>query len=129
MLVIKEQQFKVFEQMLDKNLESRIIAHLRSNHEVLVDRLPEDLLREMVRNGIMRARKYSLSWESSLTAFVALMFEIAPNFDDHPDIQRVLKDKTVEPDQRIDLLSALVSEEDWQEAVKNYDESAWFPEN
>ena len=90
-----------------------------------VEELPDEILLEMVRNGIARARNYGMSWESSLTAFVVLMFVIAPNFDQHPNIQQVLKDTTIVPDERIDHLWERTSEEDWEKVEQHYDSSAW----
>ncbi|HLM02671.1 MAG TPA: hypothetical protein VK400_16575 [Pyrinomonadaceae bacterium] len=91
----------------------------------IVEQLPDEILLGMVRSGIARARNYEMSWESSLTAFVVLMFVIAPNFDQHPNIQRVLKDTTIVPDERIDHLWERTSEEDWEKVAQHYDSSAW----
>ena len=53
------------------------------------------------------------------------MFQIAPNFDEHPRINEVLADEQVPPDARIDLLSECTLERDWEEAEDGRDENAW----
>jgi hypothetical protein len=79
----------------------------------------------MVRNGIARARRYGMNWESSLTAFVVLMFVAAPNFDEHPLIQRILRDDGAAPNERIDRLWEKTSEANWKTVEQDYDASAW----
>jgi hypothetical protein len=54
------------------------------------------------------------------------MFEIAPNFDEHPAIQRVLGDKLIPADKRFDLLFEIVPDEAWDGVEENYDADAWF---
>lgn len=129
MLVIRKQLFTALERMIDKELENRIVVHVWENHQRIVNTLPRDLLHDMVRNGISRARRHGLRLESSLTAFVSLMFEISPTFDEHPEILRILEDNTVEPDKRIELLLTCVSGKSWEEAGQRYNEVAWFMES
>ena len=126
MVRIRAEQLQAFQPLAEAAFVNRVVQHLREYHASVVERLPDDMLRERVRYGLSRARQYGLSWESSLTAFVALMFEIAPNFDEHPRIQYVLRDERVPPNSRIDALQERVSEQDWEEAEQRYDEDAWF---
>jgi hypothetical protein len=66
-----------------------------------------------------------MTWESSLMAFVAIMFVAAPNFDQHPLIGRVLKDEAVAPDARINQLWERTTDQNWEAVAQNYDPSAW----
>lgn len=127
-LIIRKEQMEAFEPQAEAAFVDRVVMHLREEHAEAVGRLPDDVLQEMINNGLARGRKYGLSWESSLTAFVALMFEIAPNFDEHPRIQQVLRDESVPPDSRIDMLLERISDQDWEEAERRYDANAWFPD-
>jgi hypothetical protein len=128
MFKLRQAHFDAFQPLTDKLLAERIVLHLHENHAEAIGRLPDDILREMAENGIIRARSHGLTWESSLTHFVALMFEIAPNFDEHPAVRRVLREPSVPADERMDLLTERVSEEEWEEAQQIYDRDAWFPE-
>ncbi len=79
----------------------------------------------MIRNGISRARRYGISVESSLAAFVDLVFTVAPNFDEQAQIHAVLKDPSVPPDARVELLGEATLPQDWEQADDLYDEAAW----
>jgi len=139
MLIIRASQMEAFQPVADESFITRAVEYLLKNHGDVVVRLTEglvivnqintDVLRRMVSEGISRGRQYGLAWESSLTAFVTLMFVTAPNFDEHPLIQRVLKDETVPADSRIDQLWDRTTDQNWHAAKQNYDVSAWSLEN
>jgi hypothetical protein len=128
MFKLRQAHFDAFQAVTDRLLVDRIVLHLHENHAEAIDRFPDDILREMVGNGVKRGRSHGLTWESSLTHFVALMFEIAPNFDEHPAIRRVLHEPSVPPDERMDLLTEKVSGKEWEEARQSYDRNTWFPD-
>jgi hypothetical protein len=87
--------------------------------------VPVEVLEEMIHNGIARARRYQVTWESTLTSFVSIMFVVAPNFDEHPLIRRVLNDNNISPDLRVDMLFERTEEENWDEAEAQYDPQTW----
>lgn len=134
-LIIRSTQFAVFQQQADALFVQRVVKQLlRTDGEVVVrfltytstvSELPRETLQSMVRSGIARARSYGMTWESTLVGFVSLMFSVAPNFDEHPLIRRVLLDENVPPDERIEVLWERVSEESWDAAGKTYDSNAW----
>src|SRR5262245_49764310 len=135
MLKIRPEQLEVFRPAAEAGLAGRLAAHLKERHgeEVAkisgsgwsVKQIPDEILSRMAQHGFDRARRYGLGWESSLAAFVVLMFVVAPNFDEHPLIQRILKDESVPPDERIDRLWQSISEQNWEAASQGYDEHAW----
>jgi hypothetical protein len=135
MLRIRSEQMEVFRPVAEEAFIIRVAEHLRDNHAdvavqvpdrvLVVKQISEEMLHEMVRRGLARARQYGMNWESSLTAFVVLMFVAAPNFDRHALVQRVLKDERVEANSRIDQLWEKTSEENWQAVKENYDVAAW----
>lgn len=137
MLRIRANQFAVFQPVAEAAFVRRIIEHLREHHADAVIQLPNEVmlikqisderLYRMAKAGISRARDYGMDWESTVTAFVVLMFIAAPNFDQHPLIQRVLKDERVSANSRIDQLWERTSDENWEAVRKNYDATAWNP--
>ena len=137
MLIIRPEQFEVFQPVAETAFVRRVVEHLRAHHADTVIQLPNEVilikqisnerLYEMVRFGITRARDYGMDWESSVTAFVVLMFIAAPNFDKHPLIQRVLKDERASVNARLDQLWERTSEENWEAVRRNYDPGAWEP--
>ncbi len=125
MFRIREAHLAAFQPLTDRLLGEDIVEHLHENHPEIVDPIPDDTLRAMVAYGVGRARSHNLTWAYSITFFVALMFEIAPNFDEHRPVQRVLQDSSVPPDERMDLLDERISEKEWQEAKELGDQNVW----
>jgi len=104
----------------------RVIRHLLIFHRATVEPLPEGELRRRVVHGIERGRSHGLTWEYSLTIFVANMLERCPDFDEHPAIRRVLEDESLQPDERMDALLERVPKEAWDEVVAQCDEDAYW---
>jgi hypothetical protein len=135
MLKIRPEQFAVFQPVAEQAFIRRVVEHLRQQHPeavvqlagevLLIRQLGETQLRRLVGSGLARARALGMDWESSLMAFVVLMFVVAPNFDEHPLIQRVLKDERVAANARLGQLWERTSDENWEAARKNYDARAW----
>jgi hypothetical protein len=134
MLKFRAEQMRVIERALEERFVNRLVGHLRDHHAdtevklpgqtTRLGDLPEPKLRELVCRGIARARTYGLTWESTITAFVAIMFEVAPNFDRMPIARLALRAK-IESNLRIDCLLAALSSDDWARAARNYAPQAW----
>lgn len=139
MLIIRREQFELFQPVAESAFVKRVVEHLRTHHADVVIQLPNEVilvkqisderLHRMVSRGMTRARDYGMDWESSVTAFVVLMFVAAPNFDKHPLIERVLRDERVEVNSRVDQLWERTSEDNWEAIRKNYDPTAWEPDS
>jgi len=96
-----------------RTLQAASIGGIRA---ILVHAISDEELLRRVSLGIARAESHGLTWDASITAFVAMMFEVAPTFDEQPAIARVLKDESLPADQRIDALWERTTDEDWDEA-------------
>lgn len=135
MLKIRAEQLEAFRPVLDAALAAKIATDLRERHPDLAVRLssgtlnliqlPDSTLHQLVRDGIARAREYGFSSEFALSAFATIRFTKAPNFDSDPLIQSVLRDESVTPDARLDLLSERISTQTWEMVEKEYDPGAW----
>jgi hypothetical protein len=135
MLKIRSEQIEAFQPVADAQFVRRIVDHLRKRQSsavvrlpqgpTLIFRLPDALIHRMVQAGVARARSYGLTWESSITGFVVLMFRVAPNFDQYPAINRALTDEHVAPDARIQKLLEVTTSSDWWEAKERYDPTVW----
>lgn len=128
MLVIREEQMKVFDAAAEASFERRLAALVREIQPELVSELDEDDLLACVQAGIERARGHGLGGEQSIGIFVGWMLEIAPNFDEQPNIRRLLTYPGLEPEQRLELVEQLATEEDWDQAAEMYNEDAWDAE-
>lgn len=136
MLKIRTAQIDAFASAAESAFENRLLEHVRATYAdevvqlpqqgaILVSEIGDDVLRLMVRGGIARARHYHLTWESSIGAFVALMFTTAPSFDSHPLIARALQNTRVAESERFDLLWQQTNDENWQRVVDTYDATGW----
>ncbi len=126
----------VFQQVAEVAFNRRLAEHLQQKYASFGVELPMDVttignlpfatLLEMVRQGIARARAYGMAFESSFAAFLAIMIEFAPNFDEHPQVQQILKDESLPPDARLDrVLDEAILEQQREEIKQNYDSGAW----
>jgi hypothetical protein len=104
----------------------RMVSHMRNYHAETVAALSDRELRSRVRHGIERGRTHGLTWEYSLASFVGHMFEICPEFDKHPAIERVLRDESIEVNRRVDALLGYVTDDEWEEAAKQCDAEAYW---
>lgn len=129
----------IVEAVAQESFVRRIAAHLLEDYaqavvtlpgdeKSTVAELPEETLHELIRTGIARARRYRMTFESSISAFTAVMFEVSPNFDTHRLCQVLLNDEEVEPNKRLDELLDVLTEKNWESIRADYDPQAWKPE-
>ena len=132
---VRNEQMQAFQPEADTVFVRRLASEIRARQAETVVRLPtstmpvrelpEATLREMVRDGIERARGYGMTSEAGLACFVVLMFVVSPNFDEHPAIKLRLTDEKVQADARVKGLPKTVAEPDWEAARSSYEPSAW----
>lgn len=128
MKLSKEQEDHYLQQDEEKFV-GLVVEHLQEESPELIANLVDDSLREMIANGLKKARSYGINTDAQLIGFVSIMFEIAPNFDEQPDIHKILSSDKIPANDKFELIFGdAVSEEAWAEAENNYDEEAWFPE-
>lgn len=110
---------------IEGDLVKVIQWHLRGHHSRVVQHLSREQLEKRVEVAVMRARRYGFQSVSDLAGFAALMFELAPNFDEHPSFKRVLTDRDTVPEMKLRRLSQTISENDWKEALQLFDREFW----
>jgi len=129
MLVIKKDQIEHFIAEDNTRLIRVITEIIREAFFESVEDYSDETLESMVKIGINRAKSHGFERAEHIASFVAIMFEISPNFDMIGSIQSVLTDKSIPDEGKFEQLLGLTTEEDWQEAEKSYDSTVWFPEN
>ncbi len=135
MLKIRAEQMQAFQTVADAAFNKKLVKHLREKHgdtgvqlptgTFLVFELAEETLEAMARSGFERARRYGFASEADLAGFVTLMLETAPNFDDHPLLQRGLQDERVKLEERLAALLQNATEANWGVVKEDYDPAAW----
>jgi hypothetical protein len=128
MLIIRKEQIQHFIAETDAEL-IRLIAEIvrDGNGERVVD-YSDEALESMVKIGVERARTHDFERAEDIAAFVAVMFEIAPNFDQNAEIKAILEDTNFSVEERFRQLWGKTSEEMWKELENKYDARVWFPD-
>ncbi len=126
MFVIRNAQIEAMLAANEEPLVSSVIEYLERERPLLIGGIEETWLRQAVRSGLARARGHQLSKPWHLVAFVALMFDVAPNFDEQPDIAQRLDQPERSADARLKAIFDPALTDAWEEAEGNYDADAWF---
>jgi Domain of unknown function (DUF4123) len=125
LLQLRDPQLRLCGEAIDRDLVKVIYWHLRNHHSRSVQFLDKAVLENRIQFAIAKARRYSLGTVSDLAGFTALMFELAPNFDEHPSFRSVLLDPSVPPEAKLRRLSQTITDKEWKEAMGLYDRSFW----
>jgi hypothetical protein len=113
---IRADQMSVFASYAEARFTAQIMEHLCLYQAQYVADLPREELAAKVELFKTRARSYGLTWQSSITGFIALCFAVGPDFDQQPQIHGVLTDESVDPNERVQQLIRRVQDSDWGEA-------------
>ncbi len=129
MLVVREKQIQHFIAKDDSEIVKLIVQTIRNVNPERVSIYNDKKLEEMVKIGVERAESHDLELAEDIAAFVILMFEVAPNFDEQEEIKKVLADTNYTASETINQLWKRISDEAWEEAEKSYKADVWFPTN
>lgn len=125
LLQLRDPQLRLCGEAIDRDLVKVIYWHLRNHHARAVQFLEKSVLEDRIQFAITKARRYALSTVSDLAGFTALMFELAPNFDEHPSFRSVLADPSIPPEGKLRRLSHTITDREWKEALSLYDRGFW----
>jgi len=128
MLILRNEQLQRFIAEDDEQLARVVAGAVRAANGDRVAGYDDDELNAMAKIGIERARSHGLAAAEDIAAFVAVMFEVAPRFDEQPDIQKALDESPLPTHMKMVLFADSVTPDAWSEAERRYDDSFWFPE-
>jgi hypothetical protein len=128
MLVIRDEQIQSFIAQDEVQLTKVLVETVRSVNPDRVEGYDDKTLEAMVKMSIERAKIHQFEKAEDIAAFVGIMFEISPAFDQIKDISAVLDDTTFSVEMRFQQLWGRVPETKWAEAEATYDAKAWFPD-
>ncbi len=128
MLVIKKAQIEKFIAEDDTQLVRVLRDIVREAFHEGVAEYSDDTIDGMVKIGIERAKSRGFELAPEIAAFVAIMFEISPDFDQQEQIDAFLKDETMPKEIRMEQLLGRLQDDSWADAEKRYDPKAWFPD-
>ncbi|PVM83802.1 hypothetical protein [Caulobacter endophyticus] len=128
MIRISEDQWRALAAACGPPVATIVLESLRENHADLIDGLDRVSLDDMIANALARAGRHRLSEIEDLVLFAELSFAIAPNFDEQPEIARLLRDHARRPGLVMGAVVDAASEAAWERAERDYDPRAWFSE-
>jgi hypothetical protein len=125
MLIFNDQQLDSLLRADEARFVQATIDHVNRHCYADVRNLPPSSLREMVENGIARARSRGMQTSRDVIGFVAIMCEISPSFDEQQEISRALDTIELDAPNRLDQLMDIVSDEAWAEANASWSPKGW----
>jgi hypothetical protein len=128
MLVIKKAQIEKFIAEDDTQLVRVLRDIVREAYSEGVAEYSDDTIDGMVKIGIERARSRGFEHTPDIAAFVAIMFEISPDFDQQEHIDAFLKDESMPKEMRMEQMLGRIPDQSWAEAEQLYDPKRWFPD-
>lgn len=104
-------------------LYERIIAHWEETCADAIDGIAPDMLREIAIAAVTRCSGYGIHSPDDQVLFAGLMMAVSPSFDDHPAVQRGLRDGAIAPEERLSHLIDELPEAVWEQISeeKRYD--------
>lgn len=125
MFRIKESHLAALEPVAEASFLTRLVDYVRREFPAVVEELPAGTLSGRVRIGVERARSFGIEEYQNIALFVALMFEFAPNFDQHPHINQLLLDPAILPEKRMSAVVDEISDEEWDQVEASRDGQSW----
>jgi hypothetical protein len=128
MLIIRNEQIQHFIAENDAELVKLIAGIMRTGNAERVADYGDETLEPMVQIGIERARSHDFERAEDIAAFVAVMFELSPTFDENREIKDILKDTSFTVEERFKQLWGRIADDVWKEVENRYDARNWFPD-
>ena len=86
MLIIRKEQMEAFEQSAIRNFENEMVRHMKKFSPLHCKVIGDNGVREVIRLGIDRAEKYSLTNRGPVRFYIELMFMFGSDFDTDPQL-------------------------------------------
>ena len=109
MLKITTHQIETFQAADLHRFENELIVRLRENFTLLFEKhnLEDDRLRQIIQQGIARAKDYQIFGEYDITRFIEYAFEYGNGFESLPWIYPVLTASHLSGQEKMDRLDAI----------------------
>ena len=120
---LKEHHFDFMSSITESALIENLGNHLLSHHMDALQPYKNKTLSQLVNHGIQRARFYGLETREELSFFLGMMFEISPEFDEHPIIHQWLLNKNIDTS-LLELVDD-TPESVWDSLQNNSESPAW----
>jgi hypothetical protein len=128
MLTIRAEQIQHFIVKDDSELVKLIAEIIRTANPERVADYADETIRSMVQIGVERARTHNLDRAEDIAAFVGVMFEISPTFDENEEIKTILDNADFLVEERFEQIWEVTPDKTWKELEDKYDAKVWFPD-
>lgn len=114
---IRKEQMSTLDNAGQANFHQRLLIFLREEMPEVTSEFTDDQLIERIVQSEGRASSYGISTELGVTQFVCLTFMAGPDFDEIPEVNRLLKDPGNDAEAVLEVLvDDLIALEDEQDA-------------
>ena len=120
-LEIRSQQLASMQRCRDEEFAEQLLAMLRTEYSERGDVWQRKKLLQSVLGYLAKARRYGLTTDRELRAFVSLQLFVREGWDEFPPIAEILRNTNFDAGSRLEHVLFGLDEEDWL-AVK-----AWTP--
>ncbi len=110
----------------DRILKEELKAFIDYERPDAFSGLAESTVNEMLVTAITKSRHYGLTTAADIATFTAIMFDVAPNFDQQPQIAACLSNRQLPAHLRLRAAVTECDEAAWQDAEDRANPEAWF---
>jgi hypothetical protein len=125
MLTIRSEQLAALAETQFDRVIAELRQYLRTHHAEATAHLDDDTLTHCIRIGVRRARSWGFDTLFGLGLFVALMFEVAPDFDTDPKIRKLLANPSLSLSRRLNGLETALTDLEWEQLSARADQRVW----
>jgi hypothetical protein len=107
MLIIRKPQMDALKRHMLTQFESNMVSHLRSTFPARTKSLEVEAIRNLIRQGAIRAGRYGITSERDIRRYVEYMVMYGADFDVAPTTSwagKILNDATLSVSQKLERL-------------------------
>lgn len=122
---IRNEQIEAFKTAADEAFADSLLKDLHAEYAEDIDGLTDETILKRIHYGLSRARRYEITRDAGLAAFVLLMFVVTPHFDEHPDIAEVFQNQDIQPDMRTKWILRNTTNNEWDKVKQHGRKNPW----
>jgi hypothetical protein len=114
MLTIRKEQFEAFKNAKVDDFLKRVVKGIRASYPDETSGISAGDLLKMAREGMERAKRYTIIYEDDLERFITLMVVRGSDFDtdgSNPRIPEILAASDMTADEKLTAIEALPSQD------------------
>ena len=113
-MLIRNKQFAALDIAQRRSFEDRVYAHLRKFFPEETEEIPEERLREIIREETATAEHFQIENERDVANYISAIFALRPDPDVDPEptwVKEVLADPDLSASEKVKRLQEWVEEE------------------